>query len=135
MRVTRLRLHQVRGSHNPGGFDFERFMRWQGIYVVGGVSNPERLSLQHRPEGFRLDRTLEQWRQRLRAGVRTLLSAPYDAVFLAMVIGQRGDLTPDGAAELPGLWHDASARRVWPECELYCHWRVLGLAHAPPPGA
>jgi hypothetical protein len=48
----------VRGSHNPGGFDFERFMRWQGVYVVSGVSNPERLSLQHRPEGFRLDRAL-----------------------------------------------------------------------------
>ena len=94
VRVTRLRLRQVRGSHNPGGFDFERFMRWQGIYVVGGVSNPERLSLQHRPEGFRLDRALEQWRQYLRAEVRTLLSAPYDAVFLAMVLGQRGDLTP-----------------------------------------
>ena len=95
VRVTRLRLHRVRGSHNPGGFDFERFMRWRGIYVVGGVSNPERLSLQHRPEGFRLDRTLEQWRQRLRTGVRSLLSAPYDAIFLAMVIGQRGDLTPE----------------------------------------
>ena len=94
VRVTRLRLRQVRGSHNPGGFDFERFMRWQGIYVVGGVSNPERLSLRHRPAGFRLDRTLEQWRQYLRAEVRVLLSAPYDAVFLAMVLGQRGDLTP-----------------------------------------
>ena len=95
VRVTRLRLHQVRGSHNPGGFDFERFMRWQGIDVVGGVSNAERLSLRHRPAGFRLDRTLEQWRQRLRTGVRSILSAPYDAVFLAMVFGQRGDLTPD----------------------------------------
>ena len=95
VRVTRLRLHRVRGAHNPGGFDFERFMRWRGIYVVGGVSNPERLSLRHRPEGFRLDRTLEQGRQRLRTGVRSILSAPYDAVFLAMVIGQRGDLTPE----------------------------------------
>jgi len=95
VRVTRLRLHQVHGSHNPGGFDFERFMRWQGIYAIGGVSNPERLSLQQRPEGFRLDRTLAQWRQRLRAGVRALLPAPYDAVFLAMVLGQRGDLTPE----------------------------------------
>src|SRR4029434_2390559 len=92
---TRLRLPQARGSHNPGGFDFERFMRWQGIYVMGGVSNPESLSLQHRPDGLRLDRTLEQWRHRLRTEVRSILSAPYDAVFLAMVIGQRGDLTPE----------------------------------------
>jgi hypothetical protein len=32
-------------------------MRWQGMYAMGGVSNPERLSLRHRPEGFRLDRS------------------------------------------------------------------------------
>src|SRR5262249_13848221 len=95
VRVTRLHLHQVRGSQNPGGFDFERFMRWQDIYVVGGVTHPERLSLQHRPEGFHLGRTLEQWRQRLRAGVRALLPATYDGVFLAMVLGQRSDLTPE----------------------------------------
>jgi competence protein ComEC len=95
VRVTRLRLHPVRGSHNPGGFDFARFMRRQGIYVTGGVSNPERLSLRYRPEGFRFDRTLEQWRQRLRTGVRSLLPAPYDGVFLAMVLGQRSDLTPE----------------------------------------
>src|SRR4029434_8252471 len=90
VRVTRLRLHRVRGAHNPGGFDFERFMHWQCIYAMGGVSHPERLSLRHRPEGFRLDRALEQWRQRLRTGARSILSAPYDAVFLSVVIGQRG---------------------------------------------
>jgi competence protein ComEC len=95
VRATRLHLHQVRGSQNPGGFDFERFMSWQGIYVVGGVTNPERLSLRHRPEGFRLERTLEQWRQRLCIGVRALLPAPYSGVFLAMMLGQRGDLTPE----------------------------------------
>jgi competence protein ComEC len=95
VRVTRLHLRQVRGAQNPGGFDFARSMHRQGIYVVGGVSNPERLSLQHRPEGFHLERTLAQWRQHLRAAVRALLPAPYDGVFLAMVLGQRGDLTPD----------------------------------------
>src|SRR4029453_17021456 len=47
VRVTRLRLHQVRGSHNPGGFDFERFMRWRGIYVVGGGGGPEGCDPRH----------------------------------------------------------------------------------------
>ena len=95
LQVTRLRLSPVRASQNPDGFDFERFMRWQGLRVVGGVSRPERLVLLQRPEGWRLDRTLEQWRQHLRAVVRSHIQAPYDAVFLAMVLGQRGDLTPE----------------------------------------
>ena len=94
VRVTRLRLQRVHSAQNPGGFDFAQFMRWRGIEVVGGVSNPARLHLQARPEGFRLDRSLEQWRQHLRAGVQQLLPAPHAAVFLAMVLGQRRDLPP-----------------------------------------
>lgn len=95
VRVSRLRLHQVHSAQNPGGFDFARFMRWRGIYAVGGVSNPERLQLLARPAGFHLDRSLEQWRQQLRHGVQRLLPAPYAGVFLAMVLGQRRDLTPE----------------------------------------
>lgn len=95
VRVTHLHLRRVRGAQNPGGFDFGRFMHWQGIDVIGGVSRPERIHLQHRPEGFRIDRTVAQWRQDLRRRVRDLLPAPYDAIFLAMVLGQRGDLTPE----------------------------------------
>lgn len=95
LKVTRLRLLPVRGSHNPGGFDFERWMQRQAIYAIGGVSNTERLHLLSRPEGWRLDRTLVRWRQRLRTEVQAVLPAPYSAVFLAMVLGQRGDLTAD----------------------------------------
>lgn len=95
VQVARLRVQAVRSSHNPDGFDFERFMRWRGLFVVGGVSKPERLMLQQRPAGWRLDRALEQWRQQLRAVVQAEIPAPYAAVFLAMVLGQRGDLTPE----------------------------------------
>lgn len=94
VRGTRLRLHRVHSSLNPGGFDFARLMHRRQIYAVGGVSNPARLQLQARPTGFRLDRSLLQWRQDLSARVQQLLPAPYAAVFLAMVLGQRSDLTP-----------------------------------------
>ena len=93
LRVTRLRLHEVRGFQNPGAFNFQRFMQRQGITVVGGVSDAARLSLQHRPQGFSLARLIEQWRQHLQARTRAALSAPYDAIFLAMVLGHRGQLS------------------------------------------
>lgn len=95
VQVAKLRLQPVRSSHNPDGFDFERFMRWRGLLVVGGVNKPERLLLVQRPEGWRLDRALERWRQHLRHLVQAEIPAPYAAVFLAMVLGQRGDLTPE----------------------------------------
>jgi competence protein ComEC len=92
LRVSRLRLHEVRGLQNPGTFNFQRFMQRQGISAVGGVSNPTRISLQHRPPGLVLPRLIEQWRQHLQGRIRASLHAPYDAVFLAMVLGQRGHL-------------------------------------------
>jgi competence protein ComEC len=92
VRIERLRLHRVRGFRNPGSFDFQRFMQRRGIYVIGGMSNPERVRLQQRLEGFSLARTLVQWRRRLQALVHTSLPSPYAAVLLGMVVGHRGAL-------------------------------------------
>jgi competence protein ComEC len=94
LRVSRLRLRAVRGFQNPGAFDFQRFMQRQGITTVGSVSDPRRISLQQRPPGFFLPRLMEQWRQQLHAHIRTTLVPPYDGMFLAMILGHRGQLTP-----------------------------------------
>jgi predicted membrane metal-binding protein len=69
-------------------------MQRQGISAVGGVSNPARISLQQRPPGFFLPRGIEQWRQQLHAHIRSTLSPPYDGMFLAMILGHRGQLSP-----------------------------------------
>jgi competence protein ComEC len=94
LRVSRLRLRAVRGFQNPGAFDFQRFMQRQGINAVGGVSNPARISLQQRPPGWSLSRRIELWRQQLHTHIRTTLLPPYDGMFLAMILGHRGQLSP-----------------------------------------
>lgn len=93
LRFTRLRLHLTHSMQNPDGFDWQRFMAWKGIHVVGGVSKLERVQILHRPDGFLLARTLALWRQHLRTSVSAVLAPPYDAVFLAMVLGYRGGLS------------------------------------------
>ena len=95
VRVDRLRLHRPRTAGNPGAFDFRSLMRRRGIHAVGGVTNPERLHLLRRADGFGMARTLEGWRRELRATVASLLPAPYDAVFLAIVLGHKGSLPAD----------------------------------------
>ena len=94
VRIVRLRLHHIRGFLNPGGFDLRRVMQQRNIYVIGGVSNPERIQLQHRPAGFYLGRSLAQWRRHLQRLVQMAVPTPYDTVFLGMVLGQRGALPP-----------------------------------------
>jgi competence protein ComEC len=107
IRVEQLRLHPVRNFQNPGHFDFRALMHRQGIYAVGGVSRPERVRLLERPQHGRLDRLFAQWRQHLLQHIQAHLSSPADAVLAAIVLGQRGALTPDieQAFQASGLAH------------------------------
>ena len=95
LRVSRLRLHRPRTAGNPGAFDFRGMMQRRGIYAVGGVTRPERLRLLRRVDGYGVARALERWRRRIRAQVSSLLSSPHDAVFLSIVLGERGVLTAE----------------------------------------
>ena len=92
IRVSRLRLHRPRTAGNPGAFDFSGLMRRRGIHAVGGVTRPERLHLLRRADGYGVARTLERWRRQIRTQVSGLLSSHLDAVFLSIVLGERGAL-------------------------------------------
>ncbi|MDE0208125.1 MAG: DNA internalization-related competence protein ComEC/Rec2 [Candidatus Tectomicrobia bacterium] len=93
LRVSRVRLHRPRTAGNPGAFDFRALMRRRGIYAVGGVTRAERLHLLGRVDGYGLARLLERWRQRIRSAVASHLSSPNDAMFLSIVLGERGALS------------------------------------------
>ena len=93
LRVSRVRLHRPRTAGNPGAFDFGELMRRRGVYAVGGVTRPERLRLLRRVNGHGTARQLERWRQHIRSQVSSLLASPHDAVFLSIVLGERGALS------------------------------------------
>jgi competence protein ComEC len=99
IRVTRLRLHRVRGFLNPGSFAFRRFMQHQSLYVVGGVSNPTRLTLLRQGRDWSLTRLLVRCRRALQQHVQTYLASPQSAVFMAMILGQRSMLPADITAQ------------------------------------
>lgn len=92
LRVRRLRLHRPRTAGNPGAFDFRGLMHRRGIHAVGGVTRPDRLRLIRRADGHGAARTLEHWRQQIRAQVSRFLPSPQDAVFQSIVLGERGAL-------------------------------------------
>ena len=53
------------------------------------------MQLLERPTQRRLDRLFATWRQRMLQRIQAYLPAPADAVMAAIVLGQRGALTPD----------------------------------------
>jgi competence protein ComEC len=107
IRVEQIRLHPVRNFQNPRHDDFRTQMHRQDVYAVSGVSRPERIRLLERPQRWRMDRMFAQWRQAMLAHIQEHLRPPADAVLAAIVLGQRGALTPDieQAFQTAGLAH------------------------------
>ena len=80
------------GYLNPGGFHYGRYLQWQGIHTRGTVSRPEDVrKVGEQPAG--LLRKIYTWREEIRqAALHSLQGAPR-AIFLAMMIGETGELT------------------------------------------
>ncbi|GIX46806.1 MAG: hypothetical protein KatS3mg131_1017 [Candidatus Tectimicrobiota bacterium] len=94
VRAEGVRLYRVRGFWNPGSFDLEAYLARQGIAVAGRVRHAAHLHVLSRARGWSAARLLARWRARLVQQVRAALAPPYDGVFLALVLGCRGCLSP-----------------------------------------
>lgn len=80
------RFHPPSGLRNPGGFDYEDYLVREGIHVVGSARKSDRVWLLGN-NGAALLRTIDEWRNNIRAEAERSLTGPDRAVFLAMTIG------------------------------------------------
>lgn len=91
------RLRTPSGLHNPGGFDYAEHLSQRGIDGVATVSGSGRI----RPVGGPVPwswwagwHRLDEWRNRVREAATESLSEPALGLFLGMIIGESGYLTP-----------------------------------------
>ncbi|MCG6940064.1 MAG: DNA internalization-related competence protein ComEC/Rec2 [Thiohalocapsa sp.] len=88
-----VRLKPPHGFVNPGGFDYERWLFQRGIAATGHVTDAADAKLLDADPGTHW---LDRWRQQLRDRLHALLPAgPAAALVPALVLGDRGGLTPD----------------------------------------
>ncbi len=85
-------IQPFRSLHNPGGFDYTRFMAWQGIW--GSVSSSDRKMdiLSSDSGGFRSG--LEKIRDNMRLLIRQSSSGDASAILAALIIGDRAEISP-----------------------------------------
>jgi competence protein ComEC len=85
-------LRAPRGFLNPGLFNFGEYLRRQGIVAEATVSNPmNAVKIGERPSI--LLRDIYTWREKIReAALYSMKDEPL-AIFLAMIIGETGNLT------------------------------------------
>lgn len=98
VRFLQVRLKRPRNFKNPGRFDYEHFMRTEGIDVMGGLSQAERLE---RLGPARVP-ALAEWRERSLRFMRGLfergLDADKAALLRGMVLGEK-EFLPESLQE------------------------------------
>ncbi len=89
------RLHPIEGYHNPGGYDFQKVMDRQGIWVTGFLERPDLLILSG--PNHTLGKRLSFLSARLR--VNTLIDAhipaPLNGIARALLTGDQSKISPE----------------------------------------
>jgi competence protein ComEC len=82
-------LKKIQSFHNPGGFDYERYMNLHGIYATGFVANDSNIILlrPNTASGIRLK--LETFRLYLKEIIYQNASSPQKEIIEAMTIGNQ----------------------------------------------
>lgn len=92
------RLREPSGMVNPGGFHYEGFLARKGIDAVVSLSGPEQVVLVHRPPSasrWGFWRKVDEWRERIRRVGEGALTEPAFGLFLGLMIGEQGFISPD----------------------------------------
>jgi len=88
------RLKKPRGLINPGGFNYQRYQIQQGIIARGSIQSSldiKKIGLSGNP----LIRSMAHFREHLRTAALSTLDGSDVAIFLAMILGERGGLTQE----------------------------------------
>jgi competence protein ComEC len=89
---TETHLKQPRNFGNPGAFDYERYLRLQGIRVRGFVNDPRKIILIREGQGDPARQALEQFRTRIRDRIRAEAPFPEGTLIQAMTLGEQSEI-------------------------------------------
>lgn len=86
------RLYPISGFKNPGGFDYERYMRRRGIHASAYPWRDAGIDVAGEPDLS--SRFLEGFRDRVGKLVRSRVEPPGQGVLRALLLGERGYIDP-----------------------------------------
>ena len=78
--------------HNPGGFDYEKHLRFKGILVHGFISNPTHIVMLRENQGQPLRMHLEAFRHKLKTIIRTHSGSPAGGMIQALILGDQHEI-------------------------------------------
>ncbi len=84
---TKLKLPH--NFNNPGGFDYERTLRFRGILVHGFINNPSQIIVLRENQGNPLRTRLEAFRDHLKTLIRENAASPAGDIIQALILGDQ----------------------------------------------
>jgi len=86
---VRTRLRKVRNFQNPGGFNYERYLRFQGILLRGSVADDSRIIIIRKGYGNPVRQKLEGFRATIRTFIDMNAPAPEKEIIKACILGDQ----------------------------------------------
>jgi competence protein ComEC len=88
----KVRLKLPHNFSNPGGFDYEKHLRYRGIWVRGFISDPAGIVVLRENQGLRLKTFLERFRGDLKRLIREHSPSPEGEIIQAMILGDQKEI-------------------------------------------
>lgn len=88
----RTKLKTPHNFNNPGGFDYERRLRLEGILVHGFISNPTHIVMIRENQGSPLRARLEAFRMHLKSIIQAGAGSPAAEIISALILGDRHEV-------------------------------------------
>jgi competence protein ComEC len=86
------RLKLPHNFHNPGGFDYERALRFRGILVHGFINNPSHIIVLREGQGHPLRMRIEAFRNDLKTLIQAYATSPAGDIIQALILGDQKDI-------------------------------------------
>lgn len=91
----RTSIKRIRNFHNPGSFDYERYLNRQGIYVTGFIADSSRIVLIRHNTASGIKLQLEKFRSHLKYLIDANASSPEREILEALILGNQKAIPTD----------------------------------------
>ena len=88
--TTRLRVPH--SFHNPGGFDYEKYLRYRGVIVRGFIKDPSGIVILRENQGNLFQTQLELLRRKIKKFIEDNSLSPEREIIQAMILGNQGEI-------------------------------------------
>jgi len=89
------RLRAPRSFYNPGGFDYEKYLKYRGILVRGFIRDSSGIVVLRENQGNIFKTKLEGFRKKIKKFIEENSSSPEGSIIQAMILGNQSEIPKD----------------------------------------